>query len=589
MSIETLLEAAKFLELQAQQQKAREEELREKQRLEQLAEQRRSDVNHNVVNTTNVSKADELRAECRPAPILPSLPPPSMPITVIPIPVVTPNPTGSPNLPIATLSPPAAPTPAATLPRSPQPKPDHPPLVLTNNHKPLIQNHQHQPPIIALTNNSKPQQQTHQQLVQRYPGSIVSSPQQHTLLPQPGPVLQQAPQQNGPISRGSPTDDGRQLDNKKRPGGRAHLKECFETLKKNIPNIDEKKTSNLCVLRSALRYIQTLKRKEKEYEHDMERLAREKIATQQRLAELKNELSQWMDVIEIDRVLRQTVQPEEDQASTSTASEGEDIMDDDLEDETPPRAQTALPAVPQNMKPELHKSATPIQTPAPTPTTTTSTSFIAQHISIQHKPPVHQPVLQPLPMTSPQPVSKPAAPQTLTTTTSSNPTTPTQPSIPTQTQMVTMSSMHPTVIAHASVSHPSVIQAVNHVIQGGAPKHITHLAPSTTTSSVQLAPTHQPIGHITVHPVAHLSQHLPALYPQSVAVTQPTVVGHIAHTLNHAHPQVNGSAPSQTTTAIVSKQTQMVTHHPQLVGQTVLNPVTMVAMPPFPISTLKLA
>lgn len=52
----------------------------------------------------------------------------------------------------------------------------------------------------------------------------------------------------------------------------------------------------------------------------MERLAREKIATQQRLAELKNDLSQWMDVIEIERVLRQTVQPEEDQASTSTAS-----------------------------------------------------------------------------------------------------------------------------------------------------------------------------------------------------------------------------------------------------------------------------
>lgn len=66
--------------------------------------------------------------------------------------------------------------------------------------------------------------------------------------------------------------------------------------------------------------LQTLKRKEKEYEHEMERLAREKISTQQRLAELKNELSQWMDVMEIDRVLRQTVQPEDDQASTSTAS-----------------------------------------------------------------------------------------------------------------------------------------------------------------------------------------------------------------------------------------------------------------------------
>uniref|UniRef100_UPI0037E8FC4D max-binding protein MNT isoform X2 n=1 Tax=Semicossyphus pulcher TaxID=241346 RepID=UPI0037E8FC4D len=591
MSIETLLEAAKFLELQAQQQqKAREDELKEKLRLEQQTEQRRSDVSYNAtIHINNVCKAEELRNDCRPAPIPPSLPPPSMPITVIPIPVVTPNPAGSPTLPVATLSPPVAPPPAATLPRSPQPKPDHPPSVLTNNHKQLIQNHHHHPQIIAQTNNTKLQQQTHPQLIQRYPGPIVSPPQQHALLPQPGPVLQQAPLQNGPISRGSPPDDGRQLDSKKRPGGRAHLKECFETLKKNIPNIDEKKTSNLCVLRSALRYIQTLKRKEKEYEHDMERLAREKIATQQRLAELKNELSQWMDVIEIDRVLRQTVQPEEDQASTSTASEGEDIMDDDLEDETPPRAQTALPTVPQTMKPELHKPATPTQTPTPAPTTTTTTSFITQHISIQHKVPLHQPQLHPLPVSPPQPVSKPAALPTLTATTSSNSTTLSQPLIPTQTQMVTMPSLHPTVIAHASVSHPSVIQAVNHVIQGGGPKHIAHLAPSTTTSSVQLAPTHQPIGHITVHPVAHLSQHLPALYPQSVAVTQPAVVGHITHTLNHAHPQVNGSAPNQTTTTIVGKQTQMVTHHPQLVGQTVLNPVTMVTMPSFPISTLKLA
>lgn len=65
---------------------------------------------------------------------------------------------------------------------------------------------------------------------------------------------------------------------------------------------------------------QTLKRKEKEYEHEMERLAREKISTQQRLAELKNELSQWMDMMEVERLVRQTVQPEDDQASTSTAS-----------------------------------------------------------------------------------------------------------------------------------------------------------------------------------------------------------------------------------------------------------------------------
>lgn len=608
MSIETLLEAAKFLELQAQQQqKAREDELKEKLRLEQLAEQKHSDVKYKpTIHINNVPKAEKLYGDCRLAPVQPSLPPPSMPITVIPIPVVTPNPTGSPTLPVATLSPPAAPPPpAATLPRSPQLKAEQPASVLTADHKHLIQNHHHHPQVIAQTNDTKPQPQ---QLVQRYPGSIVSPPKQHALLPQSSPVLPQAPLQNGLVSRGSPPDEGRHLDNKKRPGGagtrevhnklekhrRAHLKECFETLKKNIPNIDEKKTSNLSVLRSALRYIQTLKRKEKEYEHDMERLAREKIATQQRLAELKNELSQWMDVIEIDRVLRQTVQPEEDQASTSTASEGEDVMDDDLEDETAPRAQPALSAVPQTMKPELHKAAAPTQTPTLTPiTTAATTSFITQHISIQQKAPLPQPQLQPLPVTSPQPAPKPAAALTFTATTSSTPTTPSQPLIPTQTQMVTVPSLHPTVIAHASVSHPSVIQAVNHVIQGGGPKHIAHLAPSTTTSSVHLAPGHQPIGHITVHPVARLGQHLPALYPQPVAVTQPAVVGHITHTINHPHPQLNGAVPSQPAAAIVGKQTavstQVVAHHPQLVGQTVLNPVTMVTMPSFPISTLKLA
>ncbi|XP_028275999.1 max-binding protein MNT [Parambassis ranga] len=612
MSIETLLEAAKFLELQAQQQqKAREDERKEKFCLQQLKEDRHPIANYNsTIHINNVSKAEELRNECRPAPIPPSFSPPSMPITVIPIPVVTPNPTGSPTLPVATLSPPAAPPLAspnrdphspqeqsvAVLLCSPQSKPDQP-TVLTTNHKQLVQNHHHHhTQLITQTNNTKLQQQTQQQLVQRYPGSIVSPTQQHALLPHSGPVLQQAPLQNSPISQGSP-DDGRQLDGKKRPGGagtrevhnkleknrRAHLKECFETLKKNIPNIDEKKTSNLSVLRSALRYIQTLKRKEKEYEHDMERLAREKIATQQRLAELKNELSQWMDVIEIDRVLRQTVQPEEDQASTSTASEGEDIMDDDLSEEAPPGVPTALPTVPQTMKAELLKTATPTQTPT---LTSTTTSFSTQHISLQQRAP------QPLPVTTPQPLSKPAAPPTLIATTSSTPTTPSQPLIPNQTQMVTTPSLHPTVIAHASVSHPSVIQAVNHVIQGGGPKHIAHLAPSTT-SSVQLAPGHQPIGHITVHPMAHLSQQLPALYPQPVAVTQPAVVGHITHTLNHAHPQVNGTVPAQPAATIVGKQTavsaQMIAHHPQLVGQTVLNPVTMVTMPSFPISTLKLA
>uniref|UniRef100_A0A3Q4GNA9 Max-binding protein MNT n=1 Tax=Neolamprologus brichardi TaxID=32507 RepID=A0A3Q4GNA9_NEOBR len=485
MSIETLLEAAKFLEFQAQQQQKAREDEKEKLRLQHLKEQSHPNVN-STIHINNVSKAEELHMESRPPPIPSALSPPSVPITVIPIPVTD----SSPPLEQS----------AAALLWSPQPKPDIQTMV-TANHKQPIQNHHLQPQLVTQTNNTK----LHQQLVQRYPGTIVSPIQQQALLPHSGPVLQQAPLHNGPVSRGSPPDDSRHLDSKKRPGGagtrevhnkleknrRAHLKECFETLKKNIPNIDEKKTSNLSVLRSALRYIQTLKRKEKEYEHDMERLAREKIATQQRLAELKNDLSQWMDVIEIDRILRQTVQ---------TGGIGGDLF--------------------------------------PTVMPTTTTSFTTPHN--QRK-----------------------------------------------TQMVTTPSLHPTVIAHAPVSHPSVIQ----VIPSQSSKNIAQLGPSTTTSSVQLAPGHQPISHITVHPVAHLSQHLPTLYSQPVAVTQPAVVGHITQTINHAH--VNGSAPAQPAATIVGKQTavstQMMAHHPQLVGQTVLNPVTMVTMPSFPISTLKLA
>ncbi|KAL8199268.1 UNVERIFIED_CONTAM: hypothetical protein K2H54_039000 [Gekko kuhli] len=295
---------------------------------------------------------------------------------------------------------------------------------------------------------------------------------------------------------------------------------------------------------------QTLKRKEKEYEHEMERLAREKIATQQRLEELKSELSQRMDVTEIERIIRQTVQPEDDQASTSTASEGEDNIDEDMEDDRPVNS---LPKLAHRQHSELLKPLPP-----------NAASF-------------HPPVL-PLPQKHTPP---PLQPQALV---------PPQAIVPAQTHLVAASTVQSTVIAHTATTHASVIQTVNHVIQGPQPKHIAHIAPSTS-SPVQLTTTAQPIGHITVHPatlnhVAHLGQQLP-VYPQPVAVSQP-VVGHIAHTISHQ--QVNGTT-SLGQPAVMAKPavgTQVV-HHPQLVGQTVLNPVTMVTMPSFPVSTLKLA
>ncbi|KAG5284798.1 hypothetical protein AALO_G00030610 [Alosa alosa] len=286
----------------------------------------------------------------------------------------------------------------------------------------------------------------------------------------------------------------------------------------------------------------------------MERLAREKIATQQRLAELKNELGQSMDMLEIDRLLRQTVQPEDDQASTSTASEGEDNFDQDLQ----------LP--PQHLTIHPHKLA------AAAVTVSTLPSAVTVSVSSSSS--------QPQALVTPQAIAPAPLPSVPVSTTTTHLVVPQQH--PQQT----------TVIAHASMSHASVIQAVNHVLPAGS-KHLAHIAPSGGAPG-QAGPTvGQPIGHITVHPVAHLSQHLPALYPQSVAVS-----GHIAHALTAAHhpshaPIVNGAVPvtgPQAAATVVGKPTAVVAHHhPQLVGQTVLNPVTMVTVPQFPVSTLKLA
>ncbi|KAG6455327.1 hypothetical protein O3G_MSEX009163 [Manduca sexta] len=90
----------------------------------------------------------------------------------------------------------------------------------------------------------------------------------------------------------TPRAGTREVHNKLEKNRRAHLKECFELLKRQLPATpDDKKTSNLSILGSAIRYIQVLRRKERECEHEMERLAREKIAAQQRLAALKREVS----------------------------------------------------------------------------------------------------------------------------------------------------------------------------------------------------------------------------------------------------------------------------------------------------------
>lgn len=195
--------------------------------------------------------------------------------------------------------------------------------------------------------------------------------------------------------------------------------------------------------------------------------------------------------------------------SVSLPAEGEDNFEQEAGDGAPSSSSSRTSAL------RCH-----LTLPEPRGSILPPPSILPSHIAIQHKPP-----------TPPQLQNTAIAPQ-------------------------------PSVIAHASVSHASVIQAVNHMLPAAS----------------------KPIGHITVHPVT--------LYQQPVAVSQPPVLGHITQTLaqqsqNHSH--INGAAVGQQGT-MVGKPTAVVAHHHAgLVGQAVLNPVTMVTVPPFPVSTLKLA
>lgn len=295
----------------------------------------------------------------------------------------------------------------------------------------------------------------------------------------------------------------------------------------------------------------------------------------------------------------------------SNFTEGEDNFDQDVDSDMPSAPSSTLPKPPHapvatEPRPTM---APPALLPAQLPQQQQQHPAppLPQHIAIQpHKLAAAAMTVSSLPTAITVPSSSSSSssqPQVVVTPQAIAPAP--SPSAPVSTTHVVMS-QQTTVIAHASVSHASVIQAVNHVLPAGS-KHLAHIAPSggapSQAGAAAATMVGQPVGHITVHPVAHLSQHLPALYPQSVAVSQPAVVGHIAHALtaatahhpSHHAPVVNGAAPvngpaPQAAAAVMGKPTAVVAHHhPQLVGQTVLNPVTMVTVPQFPVSTLKLA
>lgn len=70
---------------------------------------------------------------------------------------------------------------------------------------------------------------------------------------------------------------------------RAHLKDCFENLQNELPQYREKKVTNLLILKQAIKYLEQSKRIESEFETELQRLLNNKAALIQKLNRLKGE------------------------------------------------------------------------------------------------------------------------------------------------------------------------------------------------------------------------------------------------------------------------------------------------------------
>ncbi|CAK8672588.1 uncharacterized protein LOC143464938 isoform X2 [Clavelina lepadiformis] len=165
---------------------------------------------------------------------------------------------------------------------------------------------------------------------------------------------------------------------------RAHLKECFEALKTSIPRPGMRRSSNLTILKAALRHIQILKRKSTEYDQAKALLKNEVIAKTKLFEALKQDLLKVVDKQTIEKYLDEAIKKdnhllqascnsvqcsilEDDQQSTSTASEAEEeelrstFVDTDESSKSlcyqqQPQQTKVFLEVPQSSQPELRYS-----------------------------------------------------------------------------------------------------------------------------------------------------------------------------------------------------------------------------------------
>ncbi|RWS29866.1 max-binding protein MNT-like protein [Leptotrombidium deliense] len=88
---------------------------------------------------------------------------------------------------------------------------------------------------------------------------------------------------------------------------RAHLRDCFEQLKQQLPKSEysDKKTSHINIIHCAIKYIQCLKRTELEFEHERERLERTKLRYMSQISQLRDDLIHDQRNIDVDIILKE--------------------------------------------------------------------------------------------------------------------------------------------------------------------------------------------------------------------------------------------------------------------------------------------
>lgn len=88
---------------------------------------------------------------------------------------------------------------------------------------------------------------------------------------------------------------------------RAHLRSCFEQLKKELPQSEyrDRKSSHINIIHCALRYIQCLKRDESDKENEIKRLKKARQKHLKNIIQLKSDLDYDKNQITIDKILRE--------------------------------------------------------------------------------------------------------------------------------------------------------------------------------------------------------------------------------------------------------------------------------------------